>query len=310
VEVRDAGVSRHTWRPGTRPKSSGESQVVTLVFVSAGRSAIASTATSVRSRALLFAPWNRRLAHPERVGPTVVRCRRPRRRYGVMHRRNSSKVRDERTNIFLIPVRRMIPNHPLPMQGAAIRRNAASNCACDGGITPASDAGLAIGRDVSRPQRAEGTPAELRATTPVRVVAERARRHLEEVLAALRQGTFFRRQARRIGCRITGGCALNDLFGWDHREGRQLVHGPDHDSSREHRARGGDCSNPACCRTWPPLLPNRDDEEAGRPKREDQPLDINQQSLRPLRDARGSREVAFSIGEDRRIGDGQSASNL
>src|SRR5262249_46151078 len=135
--------------------------------------------------------WNIRRTHPERIDLAIIRRRRTRWWNGVAHGRNSSQVRHDRADVFLIPVRRVIPDHALPMQRAAISRDATPDRSRHCGITPSTNAGFAIRCDVASPQSTEWPPADFQSTATIRTVAERTRRNFEEIFAALNHRTLL-----------------------------------------------------------------------------------------------------------------------
>lgn len=61
------------------------------------------------------------LPHPDGHFLTVVRTRRAGRRNGPVYRRQRAKIRHQGANVFFVPVRRMVPDHPLLMQRPAVR---------------------------------------------------------------------------------------------------------------------------------------------------------------------------------------------
>src|SRR6266704_5300675 len=79
--------------------------------------------------------------HPEAVDDAVVRRGRARRRDGMAHRRQRAQVHDQRADVLLIPVRRVIPGHSLPMERPAVAAHAGPDGARDLGIAPSADAG-------------------------------------------------------------------------------------------------------------------------------------------------------------------------
>src|SRR5437773_11690796 len=112
---------------------------------------------------------------PERVDLTVIRRRWSRRGDGAVQRGQRAQERDQRPHILLVPVRRVVPDHRLPVQGPPVLRDAAAHGARDLAVGPRAESGIAVGREIACPDGAQNPPAPLGAASAVRAMAEPAR---------------------------------------------------------------------------------------------------------------------------------------
>src|SRR5205809_7337352 len=88
---------------------------------------------------------------PERVDLTVIRRRRSLSGDGAVQRGQRAQERDQRLHILLVPVRRVVPDHPLPVQGPPVLRDPAAHCASQLAVGPTAVSGLTVGRNTAAP---------------------------------------------------------------------------------------------------------------------------------------------------------------
>src|SRR5438046_3381106 len=112
---------------------------------------------------------------PERVDLTVIRRRWSLSGDGAVQRGQRAQERDQRLHILLVPVRRVVPDHRLPVKGPPVLRDAAAHGASDLAVGPRAESGIAVGREIACPDGAQNPPAQLSVTRAVRAMAELAR---------------------------------------------------------------------------------------------------------------------------------------
>ena len=96
-------------------------------------------------------PRHRTVRDPEGVHRAVVRRRWPRWWDLLGDGREHPQVCDERTDILFVPVRRVVPDHALPMERATVSTDAASNGSGDLFVGPRADPCSHIAGDVATP---------------------------------------------------------------------------------------------------------------------------------------------------------------
>jgi len=154
--------------------------------------------------------------HPEGIGRTIVVSRRARRRNLAGHGWERSKVGDECLDIFLIPIRGVIPNHTLPMERPPLRCDTAADRSRNLGVTPRADAGFWIACDIPRPKCPERFPTHLESAASIGPVTERARSDSEDVLSTLNQSDLFRiRERWERRCWDLRSDRIRDGRGWN-----------------------------------------------------------------------------------------------
>src|SRR5262245_28728224 len=112
--------------------------------------------------------------NPEGVRPTVIGGRWPRRRKLLRNRREQPEIRDHRSYVFFVPVRRMVPDHALPVKRAAVWSDAAADRSRDLMIGPRPNPRLSVTGDIARPERSESPPADFLTSRAIRVMTEGA----------------------------------------------------------------------------------------------------------------------------------------
>jgi len=126
-------------------------------------------------------PRHRTVRDPEGVHRAVIPRRWPRWWDLPGDGREHSQVCHERTDILFVPVRRVVPDHALPMERATVSTDAASNGSGDLFVGPRADPCSHIAGNVATPQCAKGTPTNLLPASSVRIVTKGARCNREHV---------------------------------------------------------------------------------------------------------------------------------
>ena len=108
------------------------------------------------------------------VGLAVIRRWQTRDRNCAVYRRQQPHVCNDRAQILLVEVGKLVPGHALPVKLPTVSANAAANRAFQFCVGPGADSGLGMRGDVARPQRTERLPTDRRSAATVGAVTDGA----------------------------------------------------------------------------------------------------------------------------------------